>query len=97
MGKPKKSRTDRALAQEIQKKSTEVLKKPARIKAKNRRKFLIAKEQKTLKHRAQEYDQLVRSLLDSQKKDTDKVLIFNYENGFVFTDKDHFSKYSIRL
>ncbi|WP_100934713.1 late transcription unit protein LtuB [Candidatus Chlamydia corallus] len=97
MGKPKKSRTDRALARAIQKKSTEVLKKPKQIKNKNRRAFVIAKEQKTLKHRAQEYDQLVRSLLDSQKKDIDKVLIFNYENGFIFTDKDNFSKYSVRL
>ncbi|SPN73476.1 hypothetical protein C10C_0303 [Chlamydia serpentis] len=97
MRKPKKNRSDKVLARVIQKKSTEVLKKSKRIKNRNRREFLIVNEEKNLKDRAQEYDYLVRSLLDFQKKDPNKVLIFNYENGFVFADKDHFSKYSVRL
>ncbi|ANH79076.1 hypothetical protein Cs308_0906 [Candidatus Chlamydia sanziniae] len=39
----------------------------------------------------------MHSLLSDRIEDPDKVLIFNYENGFVYTDKNNFGNYSIRL
>ncbi|WP_066483032.1 late transcription unit protein LtuB [Candidatus Chlamydia sanziniae] len=93
--KPKKKKPNRALARLIQNKSVEIFK--ASRNTKNKRKFLIVKNQKALKHRAQQYDNLVHSLLSDRIEDPDKVLIFNYENGFVYTDKNNFGNYSIRL
>ncbi|AFS24764.1 late transcription unit B protein [Chlamydia psittaci M56] len=60
-------------------------------------KFLISKDQEQLRHRAEEYDTLVRSLLDRQSHDANHVLIFNYQDGFVFTDMNNFGRYSISL
>ena len=60
-------------------------------------KFLIAKEEKILRLRAKEYDELVHSLLEDQIHDTGKILIFNYQDGFTSIDKNNFGKYSIRL
>ncbi|WP_236574872.1 late transcription unit protein LtuB, partial [Chlamydia sp. 17-3921] len=89
--------SDRALAQVIQGKSIEVLKKKNNKQKTQKKKFFVAKEQKTLKLRAQEYDTLIHSLLEDQIQDTEKILIFSYQDGFVSTDKSNFSQYSICL
>lgn len=92
----KKKRNKRDLSRLIQKKTEQLFNKPKSLKRKNS-KFLISKDQKNLHQRAKEYDELVRSLLDKQISDTNRILIFNYQDGFVFTDIQDFGKYTIRL
>jgi len=95
--KSKRKRNGKALAKVIQKKSVEVLKKNVEKKKAKKGKFLISKEEKILRMRAKEYDELVHSLLEEQIHDTGKILIFNYQDGFTSVDKNNFGKYSIRL
>lgn len=95
--KSKRKRNGKALAKVIQKKLVEVLKKNVEKKKAKKGKFLISKEEKILRMRAKEYDELVHSLLEDQIHDTGKILIFNYQDGFASVDKNNFGKYSIRL
>ncbi len=90
------ARKSRALARLIQKTSGKVIQKTKPLKAK-KAPFFIEKEGEGLGKKAQEYDDLVRSLLEKQVKSDDKVLIFSYQDGFVFSDLDSFGKYSIKL
>ncbi|AHK63127.1 hypothetical protein BOKEGFJH_00248 [Chlamydia avium] len=92
----KKKRNKRDLSRVIQKKTEQFFNKPKNLKRK-KSKFLISKDQKNLHQRAQEYDELVRSLLDKQIPDLNRILIFNYQDGFVFTDMQDFGKYSVKL
>lgn len=96
MSGTKKKRSKRDLSRVIQKKTEQLLNKPKKLQGKKSRLF-ISKDQKQLRHRAEEYDNLVRSLLARKDQDTNRVLIFNYQDGFVFTDMNNFGKYSIKL
>lgn len=96
MSGTKKKRNRRDLSRVIQKKTEKLLNRPKKLKEK-KSKFLISKDQEQLRHRAEEYDTLVRSLLDRQSHDANHVLIFNYQDGFVFTDMNNFGRYSISL
>ncbi|QVE48992.1 late transcription unit protein LtuB [Chlamydia crocodili] len=96
MSGTKKKRNRQDLSRVIQKKTEQLLNKPKKIKGK-KSKFLISKDQKQLRHRAEKYDNLVRSLLDRKTHDANHVLIFNYQDGFVLTDVNNFGKYSIKL
>ncbi|AAP05196.1 late transcription unit protein LtuB [Chlamydia caviae] len=96
MSGTKKKRSKRDLSRVIQKKTEQLLNKPKKLQGK-KSKLFISKDQKQLRHRAEEYDNLVRSLLARKDQDTNRVLIFNYQDGFVFTDMNNFGKYSIKL
>ncbi|WP_348663997.1 late transcription unit protein LtuB [Chlamydia vaughanii] len=96
MSETKKKRSKKDLSRVIQKKTEQILNEPKKSKRK-KSKFLISKDQKHLHHRAEEYDSLVRSLLDRQTQDPSRILIFSYQDGFVFTDINNFGKYSIKL
>lgn len=97
MSEPKKKRNSRDLSRVIHKESSQFLnssKKPKRAKSQHR----ISVRQTDLLHdRAEEYDNLVRSLLVEQRQDKNRILLFNYQDGFVWSDVNEFGKYSVRL
>ncbi|WP_035391986.1 late transcription unit protein LtuB [Chlamydia ibidis] len=94
MAKARKKRDDRALAKVIERKSKELLRKSRKIK---KSKFRLSKEETQLRSRAEQYDRIVHSILDKNTSNPDKILIFSYKDGFIFTDICDFGKYSVKL
>lgn len=64
-----------------------------------RSKITSITQKQSLSKKAKRYDQIVRTLLSTEDRDKDsnQVLIFNHQEGFINTDLNNFGKYSIRL
>ncbi|ADH16847.1 late transcription unit protein LtuB [Chlamydia trachomatis] len=96
-----KKRSSRKLAQVIGRKTGNYF--PASIECETKKEHkhhysTASKEKESLRKRAKEFDVLVHSLLDKHvPQNSDQVLIFTYQNGFVETDFHNFGRYSVKL
>ncbi|MBQ8498398.1 late transcription unit protein LtuB [Chlamydia sp.] len=93
-----KKRNCRKLAQVIDRETGQYFPFSTESETKKGRKHHYSTASKyALRERAEEFDKLVHSLLDKQtSKNSDQILIFTYQNGFVETDLHNFGRYSVK-
>ncbi|WP_213318415.1 late transcription unit protein LtuB [Chlamydiifrater volucris] len=52
---------------------------------------------KELEEKARKFDEIVNGMLKARTNKQEKLLIFNHEKGFIYSDIDTLGKYSVKL